>query len=289
MSSLFSAMFPDSNIAKNYTMSETKLKYLLEFGVAPYLREMLIVDMQAAPFSFLFDETTTSQVKKQYDGYVQFESKQHKKIVSLYVWSLFLGHCPAEALKEHFFDFGSTLKWNVKLLLHIGMDEPNVNKAFHRMLEEELSKVHGKTILNIGTCSLHPIHTAFSNGLKKLSFDFDKLPVDLHFFFKHSSARRRDFELCELETYLEAQMMMRHVSSRWLSLKKVLTRILDQWPNLKEYFLVFLPKQNNFNQKIHDTERYKAIARALQTDESRLYMSFAIYRSIGILSAEISI
>lgn len=71
-------------------------------------------------------------------------------------------------------------------------------------------------------------------------------------------------------------MMMRHVS-RWLSLTKVLTWILDQRANLKECVLVFLPKQKNFDQEIRDTEWYKDIARALKTDESKLYMSFAIY------------
>lgn len=56
-------------------MSETKVKYVLEFGVAPYMLEQLIADVQNQPFTFMFDDTTTSQLKKQYDGY---ESKQLK-------------------------------------------------------------------------------------------------------------------------------------------------------------------------------------------------------------------
>lgn len=63
--------------------------------------------------------------------------------------------------------------------------------------------MHGKTILNIGTCNLHPVHTAFSKGLKKLNFDFDKLACNLHFFFKYSSARRADYGLCEIVTDVE--------------------------------------------------------------------------------------
>lgn len=283
LASVFRAMFPDSEIARNYGMSESKIKYVLAFGVAPYVRERLIDDLQSCPFTFLFDETTTSQVKKQYDGYVQYESRQYKKIITHYAGSLFLGHCTAEQLKSHFFEFGESLKWDLKYLLHIGMDGPNVNKSFHKTLENELLTVHGKKILNIGTCNLHPVHTAFSKGLAKLNFDLDKLPHNLHFFFKFSAARRQDFALSELETELEAQQMLRHVSSRWLSLKKVLARILQQFVNLQQYFLQFLPKEKNFDREIKNTERYIAIAKALKAgDETKLYMAFATYLA-GIL------
>lgn len=218
---LFAKMFPDSAIAKNWCMGETKVKYILEYGIAEYVREKLIEDLNATPFTFMFDETTTSQVKKQYDGYVRYESKQHKRIVSHYAGSLFLGHCKAEAMKDHFFEFGHKLQWNIQNLIHIGMDGPNVNKLFHKLLEKELADTHGKKMLNIGTCSLHPVHTAFKKGLKELRFNFDELAFALHFFFKHSSARREDFALRELQTELEPAVMLRHVSSRWLSLTKV--------------------------------------------------------------------
>ena len=54
------------------------------------------------------------------------------------------------------------------------------------------------TFLQLGTCSLHPVHTAFSKGVKalfkcevtiseeekkKVNFDLDDFFQDLHFFF----------------------------------------------------------------------------------------------------------
>lgn len=74
--SLFAAMFPDSDLACKFQMSETKIKYVVQFRIASYLRECLLEDMTKTPFTFLFDETTTAQVKKQYDGYVQYFSKK---------------------------------------------------------------------------------------------------------------------------------------------------------------------------------------------------------------------
>lgn len=150
-----------------------------------------------------------------------------------------------------FFEFCNALQWDNKYLIQISMDGPNVNKLFHRKLADELFKLHGKKIIDIGTCNLHPVHTAFINGLKKIQFDFDKLPQNLHFFFKNSSARRHDYaEITEIEKQVEAYVMLRHVSSRWMSLKTVLQRIISQWTNLQHYFLVYLPKQKNFDQDI---------------------------------------
>ena len=57
-------MFPDSKIAQSYNQHETKTKYNIQFVKAPYPKEILIKDVKGQPFSFKFEETTTSQVKK---------------------------------------------------------------------------------------------------------------------------------------------------------------------------------------------------------------------------------
>ena len=74
--------FPDSKIANSYHQGETKTKYVIQFGIAPYVRKKMIDDFQGQPFTFKFDETTTSQIKKQYDGYVQYWSLTEKLVVN---------------------------------------------------------------------------------------------------------------------------------------------------------------------------------------------------------------
>lgn len=78
-----------------------------------------------------------------------------------------------------------------------------------------------------------------------------------------------------LITEIEVDFMLRHVSSRWLSLKKVLNRILDQWQNLRKYFLEFLPKEKNFAD-VEKTDRYRRIRQSLNSETSKLYISFAL-------------
>lgn len=52
---------------------------------------------------------------------------------------------------------------------------------------------------------------------------------------------------------------------------------MEQWSNLKEYFLVFLPKQNNLRNDIETTHRSQTIRKYLLSKVSILYMSFGVY------------
>lgn len=269
----FCLQFPDSEIAKGYSQGASKVKYNIEYGIAPYLHNQLKDDFQGVPFTFKYDEATTSQVKKQFDGYVQFWSSTYNKIICCYIGSIFVGHCTADDTVKHFHEFGKTMNWNTDLLLHLGHDGPNINLSFEKKLQDDIKS----DILKLGTCSLHHVHNAFRAGLKKLSsFDVDLFINDASYFFKLSSARREDYKLAEELTDISARMMIRHTSTRWVTMKKSCLRLLEQWPNLCEYFLKFLPSQKNFR-SIANTDRYKRIAAVLEQPIFKAYLCFIAF------------
>ena len=63
------------------------------------------------------------------------------------------------------------------------------------------------------------------------------------FFFHLSSARREDFRSIENVTDIIVHFMIKHGPTRWLFMKPVGVRVLEQLANLKEHFLKFLPRQ----------------------------------------------
>ena len=71
----FKRMFPDFKIAAKYVQQADKLRYVIVYGLAPYVKELMLKDAEDAFFTYKFDEMTTSQVKKQYDGYITYFSK----------------------------------------------------------------------------------------------------------------------------------------------------------------------------------------------------------------------
>ena len=58
----FKLMFPGSAIAKVYQQSDSKVQYVIRYGIADRLKKQLIYDVKNTPYSFLFDETTNSQL-----------------------------------------------------------------------------------------------------------------------------------------------------------------------------------------------------------------------------------
>ena len=159
---IYKEMFPDSKITASFSQEETKVKYNIQYGIAPYITESFIKDLCNCPFTFKFDETTTKQVKKQCDGYVQYFSK-HCQIITAYCGSLFIGHCDSSDLVQHFIDFSKKLKWDNSYLLQLGMDGPSVKKAFEKKLSEKLHNEMNKSFINVDTCPLHIVHNSFRN------------------------------------------------------------------------------------------------------------------------------
>ena len=126
-----------------------------------------------------------------------------------------------------------------------------------------MEKNFGTTVLDLGTCSLHPVHTAFRQGLAELAYDIDGFLEDLHFFFKYSSARRNDLLRMQDLTNITAHFLKQPSATRWIAMKYVAVRVLDQYPNIKEYFLKFLPKQKTFRSTVEKTDRKKRICKNL--------------------------
>ena len=109
-------------------------------------------------------------MKKQYNGYIQYWSKHHNGIKMVYCGTSMVDHCPAKKLLEHFLEFTEKINLDLKQMLHIGMDGPNVNLKFEDLLKSSPHiKSLGTAILSIGTRPLHIVHNAFLAGVNVLT------------------------------------------------------------------------------------------------------------------------
>ncbi|KAL0152799.1 hypothetical protein M9458_052522 [Cirrhinus mrigala] len=62
---LFQNMFPDSDIAKFFTLGKDKSAYMIKFGIAPYFKKQLLETInKAGPFVLMFDESLNQSFKK---------------------------------------------------------------------------------------------------------------------------------------------------------------------------------------------------------------------------------
>ena len=64
-------------------------------------------------------------------------------------------------------------------------------------------------------------------------------------------------------TNITAHFLKQPSETRWIAIKYVAVHVLDQYPNIKEYFLKFLSKQKTFRSTVEKTDRYKQICKNL--------------------------
>ena len=81
---LLPAMFPDSEIAKVFSVGRTKAGYLLTEGIGPHYRQQVLECMKKHPFSLNFDESTVNK-NQQLNINVSFRNDEDKIVKSNFV------------------------------------------------------------------------------------------------------------------------------------------------------------------------------------------------------------
>lgn len=227
--SLFQKMFPDSEIAKKYQLSETKGRYMAVFGLGPYFYQSMLKKVQErGPFTLLFDESLNHKTQtKQMDVLVRFwEAGQVK---SRYLTSTFMGHGTAVDMEKHFYSASKGLDLNK--LIQLSMDGPSVNWKFFDSLQQQLDRDLGVQLLNVGSCGLHVLHGAFRTGADASEFGVDDLLSSLYYLFHDSPARRED--LTKVTGCIE--FPPKYCKHRWVENVPVLERALKLLPHIQVY------------------------------------------------------
>ena len=100
-------------------------------------------------------------------------------------------------------------------------------------IKEECKDFPG--FVDLRSCILHTVHKAFGKGLHKLLVDIDQMCVDVHALFKHSAARREDYEKLQYKFDVEIHQFQQHTEVRWLSFGPAIIRLLEQWDVLLQF------------------------------------------------------
>ena len=101
-----------------------------------------------------------------------------------------------------------------------------------KLIRDECSDV-----FDVG-CICHLADLAIKVGMQTLPVDIDHLFVDVFYYFFHSSKRKEKF--CDLWYSLftsEPLTILKHCTTRWLSLLRFVGRYLTQFDGLKSFFL----------------------------------------------------
>ncbi|CAF0889999.1 unnamed protein product [Didymodactylos carnosus] len=260
MSDLFKTMFPDSRIATDFVMRSKKVSYVIAHGISVYFHDELVKDVKKSNgYSLIYDETTTVGVKKQLDIYLRYWSEEHHGVVVRYFKSILLGHATGAIISKEIIDSLKTDGIDIKKLLMLGRDNPNVNKTVENIIDKEIMNERRKQLSS-------------NNG------NDDQILDGLFRIGSRSAARREDF-VCVAESICDsvAKVMLRFVNTRWIEIGNCIERVLQQWDIIAEYFLVFMPQ--HCKSDIENCDRYRRVKLYLTSTISKIRLEFLLYIS----------
>ena len=127
LSKLFFRMFSDSIITKSFTLERRKYSYFINFGIAPYLKELLLAKLKSSGFFVTcYDESLNPVLQEeQMDVALRYFNNESCMVESSYFDSAFLKRPNSQNLHVKLLESVTAL--DLEKLIQILMDGPNVN------------------------------------------------------------------------------------------------------------------------------------------------------------------
>lgn len=232
----------DGVVAKGYACAKTKTSCILNGAVAPVFKTQLVSVMQEMPYSLCVDGSNDSGLEKINPLTVRTFDENHSKVIMRFL-DMCITTGKEAASAEVIFD-----KINNVLQIHnipwvncigVGVDNTSVNIGRHNSI---MTRIHGMnpSVYFMG-CPCHITHNTASHAADSLrqvtGFDVEEFLIDIFFWFDKSTKRKSLLqEYCSL-CDIEYRKIIKHVSTRWLSLLTAIERILKQYDGLRSYFL----------------------------------------------------
>ena len=134
---VFATMFPDSKIAQKFQLGPDKLKYICNFGIALYFKDVLKEMLKKSDlYVICFDESLNDITQScQIDVLIRYFDSVDRKVKMRYLDCRFLGH---SSHRDWFDQYNITVQGldNCKIC-QISMDGPSVNPKFLQKVQDD--------------------------------------------------------------------------------------------------------------------------------------------------------
>ena len=239
---LFRTMFPDSDIARKFTLGRTKYLYYLNEGIAEYLKDDLdALILKSSHFTASYDESMNDVLQKcQMDILIKCWDSEKEEAVTRYYSSKFLGHATATILLSTF--LSAISKLDADKMTQCSMDGPKVNLLFYKNLVASRKKDEKKGLIDLGTCNLHVVHGAVKTGVNSTGWKVKEGLSASHNLLHDSPARREDY----IMQTGSSTFPLPPAWTRWTEDVPVSRRLIDIWSNIVElvrYYERFSPSK----------------------------------------------
>jgi hypothetical protein len=232
--SLVKKMFPDSTIAEDFKCRRTKMTEIVK-TLADNDKKIIVDNLQGNVFSLATDGSNDMEDKKLYPILVRYFDNTICEVVTVL---LALKECNKASTGENIFKLldnelsANGLNWDQ--VISFGTDNASVMTG---RLNGVSAFIHRENEnVNISGCPCHLLHIAAQKGYGALDMPVEDIVIDIYYYLHRSSKRQQNLKQFQDLFDKDTSKIIKHVHTRWLSLQKCLTRVLDQWEPLLLFF-----------------------------------------------------
>ena len=233
-------------------------------------------------FTVSFDESLNKVSQKgQMDIIVRFWSSPCGEVATRYLTSTFLEHATAQHLMNAFTLALTERGLNLKKMLQVSMDGPNVNLKLFRDLKDYLkneSDPEDPELFDIGTCSLHIVHGSYKTAHNACGWQVHVFLRSLYYLFKDFPSRRGDY----VATTKSSIFPLRFCAIRWVENSSVIKRAIEMLSLLKKYISAVAkkPPASKCFKQVSETLKDNMLAAKLGFLQSVAMIKFCITFSV---------
>ncbi|XP_063216897.1 uncharacterized protein LOC134527858 isoform X1 [Bacillus rossius redtenbacheri] len=230
---LFRKMFPKSEEAQKYACGRTKTTAIVE-EMAKDSRDDVVKHLQTGPFSLSTDGTNDTD-SKLYPIVVTYFDKNIENIVSS-VLSLPDLQGDSTGLNIGNLIINELERFNIPLKNMIAFSADNAAVMMGKKNGVVAVLKNRQENLFVMGCLCHRINLAAEKGTDNLPLNVEEALTDIFYYLEKSGKRKDCLKKFQNLHGCETRKILKHVCTKWLSLGKSLTRLVEQWDPLLSFF-----------------------------------------------------
>lgn len=238
---LLQKMFLDSKIAASYHCGRTKTTHIINGAIAPECLNVVKSKLSEDPCFCLATGASSDESNKclpilirhvdGLTGLIRTSLLDMPDITAGDTSTLF-NTCEVTLVE-------AGLKWEHRMAYSSDNASAMVsrhNSLLPQIKQKQKDEGYRQLVLGFG-CPCHLCHLWVQKGANTLSVKVEDIIIDLYYHYEKRGKRKA--ELCSSTQFTDSEVrkVLKHVSTRWLSLGKTVARTIEQWEGLRSYFL----------------------------------------------------
>ena len=241
-SELLPKLCPDSKIAAQFKSKRTKTKCIVRNALAPCIHEELVEKLKTKHFSVIIDETTDVSTAKELAVVARLYDNDTMQVDCPLYDLVELAQCDAESLFQALLGLLERDGIPISNIIGFAADTTNVMFGEHNSVASRFKERTPEIFLM--HCICHSAHLCASHACEKLPRTAEELLRDIYNYFCHSSKRQVEFRAVQCFVGVEPHKLLRPCQTRWLSLHACVSRVIEQWDALVQFFEVAVDQDN---------------------------------------------